>query len=491
MKRVRSLSLSLPLAFLTVGLVGLMLTFHPRPAEGQSTTTVASPPPAPTGFDNQTNGLVNQQTFLGDKAVFSAVGEIQAGIGPVFNSDSCKQCHESPVTGAASQVREVRAGFFNSSAGTFTAPTVVINDGVTVNNVSPTIGPRTLINSRATCPAFDNDPNDTGTDSNGNPNVFNFPGTSAIELFQNAQSPGINVMSFRLSLNALGDGFVEALADDAIIANHNNQCNHVDSNAVSSVTGQVENEGSICGEYLEQTVAQDGETAVGRLGWKDQHADLLTFAGDALLNEMGITNRLNPNENTVYCNPSFVSEPNDPGGNPALGQFANIDHFTEFMRSTKAPPRDQLLLDNQGSNVAQGQAIFDAIGCNSCHVDTYVTQPAGTVTAIFNSQTGFPNGISAALGGLTIHPYSDFLLHDVGTGDGIQQEGEPADTLNKVRTPPLWGLRTREVLMHDGLSFTMMDAIRRHQGEASQVIQNLRNLSSGQRRQVLLFLNSL
>ena len=94
------------------------------------------------------------------------------------------------------------------------------------------------------------------------------------------------------------------------------------------------------------------------------------------------------------------------------------------------------------------------------------------------------------LGNKTIHPYSDFLLHSVNTGDGIVQNGGQS-TRNKIRTAPLWGLRTRNRFMHDGETLTLNDAILRHGGEAYYVISNYRHLSSTQRNQILTFLRSL
>jgi CxxC motif-containing protein (DUF1111 family) len=90
----------------------------------------------------------------------------------------------------------------------------------------------------------------------------------------------------------------------------------------------------------------------------------------------------------------------------------------------------------------------------------------------------------------TIHPYSDFLLHDVGTGDGIQQNGPP-ETAAKLRTAPLWGLRTRDRLMHDGLSATRENAILRHSGEANLATRAYRQLSDREKSQLLAFINSL
>ncbi len=108
------------------------------------------------------------------------------------------------------------------------------------------------------------------------------------------------------------------------------------------------------------------------------------------------------------------------------------------------------------------------------------------------------------------HPYSDFLMHDVGTGDGIviptvEHYGRVArqmpsvctpgelryQTRNRVRTAPLWGLRLRTRLMHDGVSVTLSDAILRHAGEAEQAARGFRKLSGKDQEAMLEFLRSL
>ncbi|MBV9960135.1 MAG: hypothetical protein JO360_17040, partial [Acidobacteria bacterium] len=98
-----------------------------------------------------------------------------------------------------------------------------------------------------------------------------------------------------------------------------------------------------------------------------------------------------------------------------------------------------------------------------------------------------------ALGNKVIHPYSDFLLHNIGTGDGIPFLNTPdyAATANMIRTAPLWGLRTRNRLMHDGLTFNAQEAIQRHAGQALNARNAFNALQTGQRNQLLAFLNSL
>ena len=128
------------------------------------------------------------------------------------------------------------------------------------------------------------------------------------------------------------------------------------------------------------------------------------------------------------------------------------------MRSTKAPSRGE-----QTPDVIAGEKLFDGIGCAVCHVPAITTASPGTKI------NGGVFTVPDALGNKIIHPYSDFLLHDIGTGDGIPFLPllEFASTANQIRTAPLWALRTRNRLMHDGLSFTKQEAIQRHQNQAS------------------------
>jgi CxxC motif-containing protein (DUF1111 family) len=113
-----------------------------------------------------------------------------------------------------------------------------------------------------------------------------------------------------------------------------------------------------------------------------------------------------------------------------------------------------------------------------------LTAPAGKVI------NGGAYTVSDALGSKFIHPFGDFLLHDIGTGDGILQAG-PADTADKLRTVPLWGLRTRSRFMHDLNSLTLDDAIRRNAGEADRVTDAYGHLSAKRQQELFTFLKSL
>jgi CxxC motif-containing protein (DUF1111 family) len=128
--------------------------------------------------------------------------------------------------------------------------------------------------------------------------------------------------------------------------------------------------------------------------------------------------------------------------------------------------------------------LFEGMGCNTCHVDSITTAPAGTVI------NGGAFTVPDALGNKIIHPFSDFLLHDIKTGDGIVQN-PPQDTADKLRTAPLWGLRMRPRYMHDLQSLTLEGAIERHRGEAERVARRFRALTPAEKQQLFTFLNSL
>ncbi len=431
-----------------------------RTVEGQGATE------APTGFDTLTNGLVTQTVHDQDRATFEERDGVEKGLGPVYNAQSCAECHNNPVTGGISQVSELRAGH-NDSGGNFVPATVTINDGGGLIGV--TIANRSLINQRATCPGVvtDNDPTNTVPDGTI---IYNHPNEQAQERVPGAET----VRTRRMTTNVLGLGFVEALSNTTLQNIPNGQPN--------GMKGQLTN----------VPVAEaPGQFRVGRFGWKDQDASLLTFASGAYLNEQGITNRLAPTEVTTLCDD--VSDTTRCTNNPnvvcAEDPENDIDAFAQFMRASKAPSRDARLAATNDAQV--GASLFHSAGCDICHITTLTTAATGTVI------NGGAFVVPAALGNKIFHPYSDFLLHDVGTGDGIAQVNiVGTNTLdqtmkNKVRTAPLWGVRTRNELMHDGENYTRNEAILRHANEATNVINFYRGLSTTQKNQLVAFLNSL
>ncbi len=463
--------------------------------------------PAPTGYDNVPNTIDSntpeevkktlQASFDADRKGFQSVEEEKDGLGPVYNGASCVECHRNPSTGAASQVAVIRAGKKEPKTGEFVEP----------------------------------------------------PGGSLI--FQRAINPKIQVRvsdefkirTLRIATNILGSGFVECITDDDIRAVQLKQPQDMQG---AIVLAPVVQRPDHAGGYI-------STERVGRFGWKAQEASLLNFSAGAYLNEMGITSPLQRIENSAAGQDVFdfnprpdvqdqTVEPNDDTKTPHVFGV-DTETFTRFMRATKAPP-----VDDKPANpalVAKGKTVFSGFnkGCAVCHVPTWTTAPLGTEIGDFK--------VPAALANKTIEPYSDFMLHNVGTGDGIVQTqhaqrpthgcenkenitlkswgkgpkvlslyaemyksyyddeasaGKPdpkrkkqrvlggalIPTADMIKTPPLWGLRVRPQLMHDGLSLTIDEAIRRHAGEAKDSTKwYVETLSDDDRKALLEFLGTL
>ena len=386
---------------------------------------------APAAFDNRTNGfdpqgpafdsidedtVVPLRSFNDNRFIFEEVEHVADGLGPTFNAQACRECHQNIVTGGASQIAEHRTG------------------RIELTQFVESVG-GSLIQSRSTHPdIFENVPFEDG------------------------------VGTLRVSTNTLGAGFIEAVANSTLLAIRDRQ------------------PASIRGTALEVAVLEaNNAKRIGRFGWKSQHASLESFAADAYLNEMGITTPLLPDENTSLGRNVGFGTPYDPVPDPE-DDGVDVVAFANFMRATKAPPRGAI-----NSTVRAGEALFRSVGCGGCHIPTMVTAPPGTRI------NGGAMRVRDAMGNRIFHPYSDFLLHDIGTGDGIpvQPGAAFASTAPQIRTAPLWALRTRNRLMHDGLSFTKQEAIARHAGQATAVRAAYDALSTAQKNQVLTFLDSL
>ena len=258
-----------------------------------------------------------------------------------------------------------------------------------------------------------------------------------------------NVVSRRRTTPVFGLGLVEATPDATILGVAEWQRAHfpLAAGRAAMVRDLVKN-----------------ADAVGRFGWKAAQPTLLQFAADAFLNEIGITTPLFPNENCPSGDcASLANNPakgvNDPGG-AALARAAN------FMTFLGPPPRGE----NRSSG---GEQLFAELGCGVCHQRTLVTGP----------------NPSAALDRVAYHPFSDFLLHDMGTlGDGIDQGDAKG---SEMRTPPLWGLPYQQLLLHDGRAKTIAEAILAHDGQGKASRDRFAALTDSQRADLLLFLQSL
>ncbi|NOT46756.1 MAG: hypothetical protein HOP17_03260, partial [Acidobacteria bacterium] len=278
------------------------------------------PTEAPAGFDNLTNGFNEQgppfdtindenvvalRSFNDNRFIFEEFETIEDGLGPTYNAQSCRECHQNVVTGGASQIAEHRTGrtdggiFFESLGGS-------------------------LVQSRAT-----------------HANIVE------------RVAFGDDIRTFRISTNTLGDGFVEAIANETLMGIRDRQPQNMRGTAL-----------------MVPVFEGNGNARLGRFGWKNQHASLESFSADAYLNEMGITSPFLPEENTSggrdVSRYDTVADPEDDG--------VDLVAFANFIRSTKVPDRGPI-----NATVRSGESLFRQVGCATCHTSSITTAPSGTV----------------------------------------------------------------------------------------------------------------
>jgi len=370
-------------------------------------------------------------TFEDNKFIFEEEEAVDDGLGPTYNDVGCVTCHQGVDTGAFSQNMEFRAGHL--SGGSF-----VDNPG------------GQLIHTRA-------------TDSD------------IVEHITTAE----NVRAFRVTLSALGDGFVECIANQTL-----------QDNVALEPAAQ---RGTLTAVPVTEA---NNALRIGRFGWKAQHASLLSFSGDAYLNEMGITSKFDgfggrsssAADAGTHENPASTAEgvtqvtfpsPFDPVVDPE-DDGGDVLAFADFMAATRAPGRQNPV----PANAQRGDPLFDQVGCAVCHTRNFTTAPAGTLI------NGGAFTVPAALGDKIIHPFTDFALHDIGTGDGIVQNAGQS-TANQMKTAPLWGIRARNRFMHDGLTVNVSESIQRHAGQATAARNAFNALTAQQRSDLLFFVLSL
>jgi CxxC motif-containing protein (DUF1111 family) len=264
--------------------------------------------------------------------------------------------------------------------------------------------------------------------------------------------PQATIVAHRRTTPLFGLGLVDTIPDAALIAvAHQEAHNNPDTAGVPSIVSDP-------GNPLH---------SVGRFGWKAQHASLFVFGGDAYFNELGVTTPLFPTENCPQGNCALLAA-NPATSNPNDADNSAIQALSDFMTFMAPPPRGPI-----GSAEKAGESIFASIGCTDCHRPTWQSGPSPT----------------RALNNVQFSPYSDFLLHDMGSlGDGIIQN-QAGPTL--MRTAPLWGLRFEPSLLHDGRTTSIRGAILQHAGQGATARRNFVQLSDRQESQLIAFLNSL
>jgi CxxC motif-containing protein (DUF1111 family) len=328
----------------------------------------------------------------------------EQGLGPAFNGSRCYLCHRGPALGGQSNKTVTRFG--STAGGTF-------------DPLSSLGGP--LLQEKAIT-------------------------SGCLEVVP----PAATVVIKRNATSALGDGLVEAIPDQQII---------------DRAAAELAENPAMAGRVHMVTGVSDGLPHVGRFGWKAQWALIVDVVGEALLNELGITNALFPTELAPNGNLGLLAQC-DAVPDPEDTTLDFLTKLTNLVRFLSPVPRPKRMT----AAAAQGEALFHAIGCDFCHYSGYTSVSA-----------------NPALDGKGVDLYSDLLLHDIGTDDGVVQGDAQG---NEFRTPPLWIVRGAHPYLHDGRVRTVIDAIDAHQGQAVDVRNAYFSLSPYDQKAILKFLNS-
>jgi len=260
------------------------------------------------------------------------------------------------------------------------------------------------------------------------------------------------IVAHRRTIPLFGLGLVDAVPDDSFVA---------------IAQEETHNHPLTAGRPSPVLDPETGLQRVGKFGWKAQQPSLVAFSADASLNELGITTPLFPDENCPNGNCALLvanparTDPNDL-------TLSAVEQQAAFITLLAPPPRGAV-----GSNENAGAVFFAQIGCAECHHPTLQTGP----------------NLVAALNGVVFSPYSDFLLHDMGSlGDGIVQNQAGG---HEMRTAPLWGLRFQPSLLHDGRATNPTQAILAHDGQGKASRVRFTTLTGPQQAKLIAFLHSL
>jgi mono/diheme cytochrome c family protein len=351
-------------------------------------------------------GSADRARFDAGLDEFANVDTIANGLGPVFNEASCAACHNRPYVGG-SGTRPV-GRFATTGPGGF----------------DPLTGLGGLV--------LQSQGIDTGTCAVAGEIV----------------PPAATIVTQRDTPALFGLGLVELIAEDKILR----FADPADVNQ-DGVSGRPNMVGG----------------RIGRFGRKASIATLREFAGDAYLNEMGITspdfpNEIRPQGSTPLCD--TVADPEDDG--------SNVTAFTDFLSFLQPLPANRWPSPEVKRRGRAGLRVFKRIGCASCHTDKL--------------RTGFSPVLAMAR--KKVPMFSDLLLHDMGPGlaDGIE-EGQA--TGSEFRTAPLWGVVWSAPYLHDGRAATIEEAITLHGGEAQRARDGFVSLTEADKAALLTFLRSL
>jgi CxxC motif-containing protein (DUF1111 family) len=404
----------------------------------------------------------NQQAFFQvGKDDFEEAEEVDEGLGPRMNLDSCGGCHAQPAVGGSSPAVNPQFEFATRATATDNVPSFIRADG-------PVREARFVRNP-------------DGSADGGVAALFTISGRPDAVGCQLEQPDFATQLSrrnviFRIPTPVFGAGLIEQIEDTALLAN---QAANATAKSQLGIRGRANL--AVSGRTISGATNRNGnDGTITRFGWKAQNVSLLVFSGEAYNVEMGITSELFQNEREQNPDCYFASVPNDVQNMDekfALNGVTGVQNFANFQRFL-APPTPSLTTPGGSQSLARGREAFVSTGCALCHTPTLRTSETSTIAALRNQPANL---------------FSDLLLHDMGVGlaDNVSQgQAGPRD----FRTAPLWGLGQRIFFLHDGRTSDLVEATRAHQStgsEANGVINKFNVLREDVKQDLLNFLRSL
>ena len=440
----------------------------------------------PAGAGASVGGLTTAQQafFTAAQARFNVIETVPAGLGPGFNELSCGACHVSPAVGGSSPATNPQVTDANTLGATNVIPSFIAANG-------PIREARFVLNP-------------DGTPDGGVHDLFSIQGRSDASgcVFPQPNFTAAlaeNNVIFRIPPPAFGDGLVEMVSD---------------ANLQSSFTAQAQQNASlgISGHFN-----LSGNTGnITRFGWKAQNASMMMFAGEAYNVEEGVTNDVFPNKRnqsaSAQCFPNPLPEDTVNtvdtinSGSTVSDNNPDTTNFALFMRLL-APPTPAIPLSTSSTastssssvtaaaaastssstasaaSINAGLQAFMNVGCAGCHIMNQTTGSAALIDTTANS----------TVSNITINPFSDFAVHNMGTGlaDRVSQGNANG---NQFRSAPLWGVGQRTYFLHDGRTNNLVTAIQDHASsgsEANGVIAQFNMLSTTDQQSIINFLRNL
>jgi CxxC motif-containing protein (DUF1111 family) len=444
-----------------------------------------------TDLTNFSNGLLNFQeveTLNPATATSGPAGQL----GPLFNGTSCATCHSNPARGGGGlTIVEQRLSTGGPPVRIFAVDHMLFGWPQQQGSIG------TIFPFGVTAPedgAAIGIPDNVPSVCQQVEYARGFSPSLPICVADGSNDTGLSgtptCIAHRQSLPLFGDGLVEATDDATFEAIAAGQPSSV--RGVVRMVTDLDNFDGLASEVSAVTHTALGTPHVARFGWKDDFSTLIGFSADAYFNEIGITNDLNSLPNTtcamgVTQYGVTLQTADDPEDTVDSTGRADIDRFTDFMRALQPPPELP-----QTASTTRGQNLFSQIGCASCHVQSITTSANPSFLTPTVSGTPVTSSLQKTLANVTYHPFGDFLLHDMGSlGDGVNDDSSIAHDERMMRTMPLWGLRAREIFLHDGRATDLPTAISLHDGQGKAAATAFEGLTAQQQQDLLNFLGTL